>query len=387
MIETERTTMRICCPIYGIIPSQSVTGSVSVDRNILKELAYLGVKCDIVLPEGNILDKNYVEGWTIHTVKMPRYPFMFRNAARLVQFPRTIYSIYKHHGFDLLRVHSFFSSNLETLFTKIRYRISAPIVVHFHHLDENPLRRFIAKTTMHFCDAIITCSQAAKQDVVKNLSISPEKVYVVYHGIERRFRPKPINIKLLRQLGCSPEEQILLFVGNLEPRKNPLFLLDVLIDLLFVKKKVKLILCGTGPLFSAIQQRIQRLRLSNYVILTGAVSEHLLLDYYNLADVFVFPSVLEGFGLVMGEAMSCGKPVVAFNNSAIPEVVENGRSGFLVSPGDKTEFVKKVLLLLNNKKLRIEIGIRAKERVEHFFRWERAASETFKIYQQIIEKK
>jgi len=123
------------------------------------------------------------------------------------------------------------------------------------------------------------------------------------------------------------------------------------------------------------------------VILTGAVSEHLLLDYYNLADVFVFPSVLEGFGLVMGEAMSCGKPVVAFNNSAIPEVVENGRSGFLVSPGDKTEFVKKVLLLLNNKKLRIEIGIRAKERVEHFFRWERAASETFKIYQQIIEKK
>jgi glycosyltransferase involved in cell wall biosynthesis len=239
---------------------------------------------------------------------------------------------------------------------------------------------------MRCSEAVITPSYAAKQDIVKHLNIPPQKIHVVYHGIERRFCPRPINLKLLHQLGCSPEERILLFVGNMEQRKNPLFLLDVLKDLLSLRKKVKLILCGTGPLMDIIRQRVNQFALGNYVILTGAVPEHLMPDYYNLADVFVFPSILEGFGLVMGEAMSCGKPVVAFNTSAIPEVVENGVTGFLVSPSNKSEFVQKVLLLIENKKLRIEMGNKAIKRVDHLFRWERAARETLNIYRQITKK-
>jgi len=386
MIQKERTNLRICCPIHGIARGYGMTGAVSVDRNILKELTLLGVKCDIILPEGHVLGENNVKGWTIHTVRIPHRSFMAYNAARVVRFPRTVYSIYKHHGFDLLRVHSFFSSNLETLWIKIRYRLPVPIVVHFHHFDTHPLRRFIAKTTMRCCEAVITCSRAAKQDIVKYLGISPQKIHVVYHGIERRFHSKPINTQLLHQLGCSSDEQILLFVGNLEPRKDPLFLLDVLMDLLTAKRRVKLILCGTGPLLGTIRQRVSQLGLNNYVILTGTVPEHLMPDYYNIADVFVFPSTLEGFGLVIGEAMSCGKPVVALNTSAIPEVVEDGMTGFLVKAGNKSEFVQKVLLLFDNKRLRTEMGARAIERVERLFRWERAASETLKIYQQIIEK-
>jgi glycosyltransferase involved in cell wall biosynthesis len=363
-----------------------VTGAVSVDRNILKELALLGVKCDIILPEGHILEENAVEGWTINEVKMPPRSFMVYHTARLARFPRTIYSLYKEHGFDLLRVHSFFSANLETLWTKIWYRLPVPTVVHFHHLDTQPLRRFIAKTVMRCSEAVITPSYAAKEDIVKYLNIPPQKIHVVYHGIERRFCPRPINLKLLRQLGCSSEEQILLFVGNMEQRKNPLFLLDVLKELLSLRKKVKLVLCGTGPLWGMIRQKVNQLELGNYVVLAGAVPEHLMPDYYNLADVFVFPSILEGFGLVIGEAMSCGKPVVAFNTSAIPEVVEDGVAGFLVSPGNKSEFVQKVLLLIENKKLRIEMGNRAIKRVDQLFRWERAARETLNIYQQITKK-
>ena len=84
--------------------------------------------------------------------------------------------------------------------------------------------------------------------------------------------------------------------------------------------------------------------------------------------------------------MSCGKPVVALNTSAIPEVVEDGVAGFLVSPGDKDEFVRKILLLLDDKELRLQMGVRARERVDRLFRWERAARETFEIYQRTIEQ-
>jgi len=83
--------------------------------------------------------------------------------------------------------------------------------------------------------------------------------------------------------------------------------------------------------------------------------------------------------------MSCGKPVVAFNNSSIPEVVEDGVTGFLVRTGDKEDFVKKVLLLLRDEELRWRMGCRAIERVERMFRWERAARETLDIYAKSID--
>jgi glycosyltransferase involved in cell wall biosynthesis len=193
-------------------------------------------------------------------------------------------------------------------------------------------------------------------------------------------------MQLLHQLGCSPQEQIILFLGTLEPRKNPLFLLDVLKELLAANANVKLIMCGTGPLWGAIGRRIAQLGLQNHVLLPGIIPEELMPDYYNIADVFVFPSSLEGFGFVMGEAMSCGKPVVALNTSAMPEVVEDGVTGFLASPHDNADFVRKTLLLLDHEELRLRMGVQARERIERLFRWERAAKETLNIYQQTIEQ-
>lgn len=378
--------MRICCPVPGIVPGYTMTGATTYDRNILRQLALLGVECDIILPDGRILVDHEVEGWTIHMVRIPCRPAIAHHVARIARFHHTVYSVYKRHNFDLLRVHSFFSSSLEMLWTKIRYKLPVPVVVHYHHLDNHPLRKLIVQAAMYHCQAVITFSHAAKQDAVKHLGISPQKIHVVYHGIERRFRPAQVNMQLSRQLGCTPDERILLFLGNLEARKNPLFLLDVLTDLLAVKRKVKLVLAGTGPLLGVIRQKIAQLGLQNNVVLTGAIPEQLKPDYYNLADIFVFPSALEGFGLVIGEAMSCGKPVVAFNTSAMPEVVKDGVAGFLVSPSNKAEFVQRTLLLLDDKELRLEMGVQAMERVERLFRWDRAASETLKIYQQTIER-
>lgn len=368
-----------------------MTGAASDDRNILQQLALLNVKLEVVLPEGRALEPgpeaNYSgRGLTIHRVRVPLAPRLAHSVARIIRLPRAVVALYREYKFDLLRVHSFFSSCFEVSCMQSFYNLRVPVVVHFYHLDDCAWRNLIVRRAMRRCNAVIASSQASKDDVVKQLGVASSKVHVVYLGIERRFQPAPPSMQLLHQLGCSPQEQIILFLGTLEPRKNPLFLLDVLKDLLAANARVKLVMCGTGPLGGAIRRRIGQLGLQNHVLLPGMIPEELKPDYYNIADVFVLPSSREGFGLVMGEAMSCGKPVVALNTSAMPEVVDHGVTGFLVRPGDKDEFVRRTMLLLHDRKLRFQMGVRARERVERLFRWERAAKETLNIYQQTIEQ-
>jgi len=383
--------VRICCPVSGVSQGSRMTGAASDDRNILQQLALLSVKIEVVLPEERALESgpeaNYsASGLTIHRVRVPAAPRLAHSVARIIRFPRAVLALYREYKFDLLRVHSFFSSCLEVSCMRAFYNLPVPVVVHFYHLDDCAWRNLIVRATMRRCNAVIASSQASKHAVVKQFGVASSKVHVVQLGIERRFQPAPPSMQLLHQLGCSPQEQIILFLGTLEPRKNPLFLLDVLKELLAANANVKLIMCGTGPLWGAIGRRIAQLGLQNHVLLPGIIPEELMPDYYNIADVFVFPSSLEGFGFVMGEAMSCGKPVVALNTSAMPEVVEDGVTGFLASPHDNADFVRKTLLLLDHEELRLRMGVQARERIERLFRWERAAKETLNIYQQTIEQ-
>jgi glycosyltransferase involved in cell wall biosynthesis len=189
---------------------------------------------------------------------------------------------------------------------------------------------------------------------------------------------------LLRHVGWNPGERILLYLGSLEPRKNPLFLLELIAALLSAGRKVRLVLCGAGPLLETLRQRIISMGLQRQVYLAGSVPENLKADYYNLADVFVFPSEMEGFGLVLAEAMSCGKPVVAFDNSSISEVVTDGETGFLIRPGEQRDFVSKTTALLGNENLRAQMGSQARNRVDRLFRWEVAARQTLEAYEQVV---
>jgi glycosyltransferase involved in cell wall biosynthesis len=365
-----------------------MTGAAADDRNILEHLALLGVKVDVILPEGRSLVGHDGHGryLAIHKVRIPPHLGLACDVARISRFPRAVLALYREYKFDLLRVHSFFSSCLETLFMKTVYNLPVPLVAHFYHLDGSRWRNFIVRATMHHCNAVIASSRASKQDLVKNLGIASSKIHVVYLGIERRFRPAPPRADLLRHLGWTLGEQVLLFLGNLEPRKQPLFLLEALQELLAARRRVRLVICGKGPLLDTLRRHVRQMGLENYVALTGMVPEDAKPDYYNLADVFLFPSMLEGFGLVLGEAMSCGKPVVAFQTSAIPEIVEDHVTGLLAPPGDLKEFVRNILLFLDRKELRLQMGADAAQRVERLFRWERAARETLNIYQQTIER-
>jgi glycosyltransferase involved in cell wall biosynthesis len=363
-----------------------MTGAATYDRCILEHLSALGVDVHAVLPQARNRTEldGMVRGATIHRVEIPLQRALAFQAARLILFPRAVSALHNRYNFDLLRVHSFFSSCLEALRTSSACRPSVPLVMHFHHLDSSRWRNVFVREVMRRSKAVIAFSHAAKEQAVEDLGVQPSKVHVVYHGVERTFQPAPVRMELLRQIGWSPGERILLFLGHLESRKNPLFLLEVVAELLSLGRKVRLVFCGAGPLLKTLGQRIKALGLEAHISVRGPVPEELKADYYNLADIFLFPSELEGFGLALAEAMSCGKPAVAFDNSSISEVVEDRETGFLIPPGNREEFIRKTMFLLDNELLRIQMGSQARDRVDRLFRWERAARQTLDVYEQIL---
>ena len=117
-----------------------------------------------------------------------------------------------------------------------------------------------------------------------------------------------------------------------------------------------LVWVGSGPLRAELEGLVRRLGLEGSVVFTGYLPEADKVPVLNLADVFVFPSLLEGFPLAPQEAMSCGKPVVAFRVASLPEMVEDGVSGFLVEAKARGDFVERVLRLLRDPVLRARLG-------------------------------
>jgi glycosyltransferase involved in cell wall biosynthesis len=137
---------------------------------------------------------------------------------------------------------------------------------------------------------------------------------------------------------------------------------------------------GPGWLYEETQQLIAKLKIENKVRFLGRVSELELITLYSMADVFVFPSFYEGFGVPPIEAMACGAPVITSNISSLPEVV--GDAALLIDPHNTGELARAMLQVLENEQLRDELRQKGYARAQHFT-WPKSASKMLWVYQQL----
>ena len=366
--------MKICSPQLGISPYSNLGGAV-YDREILKGLTRLGIDIEIPLPRGELHED--VVGWRVY--RTPRHRFYYYEY-NLIFLPYLI-KLWPKPGFDLLRVHSPYSVGLGALLFK--QLTGVPIVAHYHHLEDKRIYHLVNKSTIRLYDWITTDSEFCRKQITSTYEVNEDKIAVIYPGVDAKYQPHPRNEWLRCRLGAD-DKLVLLYLGVLTPRKNLLFLLDVFAEVLKSVSKTCLIIAGSGTQESELRTYAQRVGLDKHVIFTGYVPEDEKVDYYNLADIFVLPSMLEGFGMVAAEAMACGKPVVASNVSSIPEVVEDEKTGFLADPMHKDDFVEKLLWLMQDRGLRRRIGEAARERVLRNFSWDTAAQKVLEVYQQAI---
>jgi glycosyltransferase involved in cell wall biosynthesis len=231
-------------------------------------------------------------------------------------------------------------------------------------------------------DAVLTDSRRSREDIVTHLRVAPERVVVVPLAADRRFRPmRAAEIDPVLTL-YGVERPYILYVGSLEARKNLRRLLEAYARLRQWSGHWTLVIVGArrvdaSPIFETARQ----LRLESHVRFTGYVDDHHLPALYAGADLFVFPSLYEGFGLPVLEAMASGTPVVTSNSSSLPEVA--GDAALLVDPTCVEALAEAMRRVLNDAELQADLCGRGLERAAEFS-WERTARETVEVYRKVL---
>lgn len=227
---------------------------------------------------------------------------------------------------------------------------------------------------------IITISESTKRDVVRWWDVPPEKIDVVYCGVDRAFHPLPEKeVAFFRQKRGLPE-RFILFVGTIEPRKNVARLIEAYS--LLGDRHIKLVIGGArGWLYKEVFFRLEELGLTGDVLFPGYIPYEELPLWYNAAELFVYPSLYEGFGLPPLEAMACGTPVITSNVSSLPEVV--GEAGLAVDPTDSKGLAEAIHQVLGDETLRQSMRERGLSRAGRFS-WAQTARATVEVYQRAL---
>ncbi len=234
-------------------------------------------------------------------------------------------------------------------------------------------------------DMIVTPSECSRQDVIKFYGLPESKIKVIYEAPAPSFLPATDTVSLnrVRQQYGLPEKFIL-HVGTIEPRKNLSRLLEAFNALLKDWPDLKLVLIGKkGWLYDSFFRRLQTLGLEEHVIFPGFVDEADLPACYQLAELFVYPSLYEGFGLPPLEAMASGTPVVSSNSSSLPEVV--GQAGLLVDPTNTAALTQALRRVLTDPILRADLAQRGLVQAQKFS-WQKAVDELVVVYRALYEE-
>jgi glycosyltransferase involved in cell wall biosynthesis len=235
-------------------------------------------------------------------------------------------------------------------------------------------------------DLVAAVSGETRKMLIEHFSTPPEKIALVPNGIRSYLRRvgDPILLDSIRHK-YGLRSPLVLGVGTLEPRKNHLGLIKAFHKATSAANKVArpamlAIAGGSGWLYEQTQQTVADLKLEKKVRFLGRVSDFELMLLYSLADVFVFPSFYEGFGVPPVEAMACGAPVITSNTSSLPEVV--GDAALLVDPHNTGEIAKAMLRVLGSPQLQEELRQKGYQRARSFT-WEHSARKMLSLYSQV----
>ena len=233
-------------------------------------------------------------------------------------------------------------------------------------------------------DKIITVSRFLKKELVDSYKFNEDAIRVIYNCIDaERFNPKVEGDEIRRRHGVE-NVPLVLYLGRLAPYKGVHHLIRAIPLILRVRPDVKFLIAGSRRYdMLNLPGMAESLGVRDSVIFTGFVPDKLVPKFYACCDIFCYPSLWEGFGLPVAEAGATGKPVVAFGVCAIPEVIENGLTGLLVEQ-DYTKLADAIITLLEDEKMRREMGREARSRISRLFSWHRMVEKTLEVYEEVL---
>jgi starch synthase len=265
------------------------------------------------------------------------------------------------------------------------------------------LSSWIERTAILDADAVIAVSSGTKDDILRAYPVDPERIHVIYNGIDlNQYRRTP-ETSALTAHGVDPAIPYVLFVGRITRQKGVTHLVDAI---RYLPPGVQVVLCAGAPdtpeIAAELQRKVEEARAFNprVIWIEKMLTKPEAIQFYSHATVFCCPSVYEPFGIINLEAMACEAPVVASATGGIKEVVVDNETGYLVPfdqdpvtsfPRDPEKFARDLAaklseLLADPEKCR-RFGKAGRKRAEEKFSWTSIADQTIDLYQRLIDKK
>ena len=250
-----------------------------------------------------------------------------------------------------------------------------------HTLRNRAYLKLAMPAFVRAADAIIAVSRHTRSDLIALYDCPPSKIHVIYEGIDADFRPASTPDVDQVRATYGLQRPYLFMMGTLEPRKNHATALHALARLKAAGYPHQLVLAGgSGWLFEPVTELVEKLGLSDDVVFTGYVPQPHVPALYTGADCVVMPSLYEGFGFPVLEAMACGTPVVCSDASSLPEVA--GDAALLVAPTDDEALAANVQRILDDPALAAVLSAGGIQRAARF-RWSECARRTADLYGEL----
>ncbi|HEY8476755.1 MAG TPA: glycosyltransferase family 1 protein, partial [Chloroflexota bacterium] len=289
---------------------------------------------------------------------------------------------------DLLHCPYFASPLMARLPTVVTIHDVIPLLIP-EYRSRWPSRAYITLVSLaaRRAQAIIAVSECSKRDIVRTLGLPPERIYVIGNAVDESYRPVRDTwlLNAVRER-YNLREKFVLYFGGFDLRKNVHRLIRAYAKIRpHLPERYQLVIAGRlhllgHPLYPDPRPLVRQLGLEDDVVFTAQIREQDKAPLYSAATAFVFPSLYEGFGMPVLEAMACGAPVITSNVSALPEVV--GDAGVLVNPYSEDDIGEAILALLHDPDRRAELSRRARERARTFT-WRQVAEQTLQVYRKV----
>jgi glycosyltransferase involved in cell wall biosynthesis len=260
-----------------------------------------------------------------------------------------------------------------------------PFVVTAHGGDvynfpfRNSWNRTLARYVLNEADQVITVSRFNAEKLL-SLGVSSSKLHVIPNGYdEKLFKPIPL-FEAREKLHLPLNKKVLLSIGNLVDVKGHTYLVDAMRIVLAKRNDVILVVVGSGFLKEGLQKKARELGLNQKVLFVGSRKHDEIPIWINASDLFVLPSLSEGFPTVIPEAMACGKPVIASRVGGVPEAISSSEFGTLIAPKDPEELSQAILEGLSHDWLHEKILDEAKS-----YSWSNIVKQIIAVYESVTE--
>ena len=287
----------------------------------------------------------------------------------------------RRHRVDIVHTHSSADSWMSSVAAKLSPR--RPWVVRTRHLSCAIGNRMIYRW---LADRVITVGESTRQYMIDEKGIQKDKVITIPTGVDlERFHPRRVKRDFRNEMGVPPDAPVLGTVAVFRRLKGHVYLLRAMREILSVHPDAKLLLVGEGPQEENLRRTIAEEGLGRSVLLPGYRED--VERILQAMDVFVFPSLQEALGTAIIEAMAMEKAVVASRVGGIPEIVVDGKTGFLVNPEDVRGIAEKVLFLFRHRALAESMGKAGRKVVEEHFDTRKMVGRIEKLYERLWAEK